>query len=141
MRVRLAGLITIPALLVASCSDDAPARTEAVSSFPSGGQGERVLEAYDQSGAFTTTITVPEGSREVAVRFDCVGSSGTIKVGLSASGVAEGPCSDDPDARGGMVVLSGDGSDLERTQEVTVVAPGEQKWSVAVDAGDSVTSD
>lgn len=130
------------ALVLSGCSDDAPARTEAVSSFPaSGGQGERVFEDYDQSGAFSTIISVPEGSREVAIRFDCVGSSGKIKVGLSESGVAEGSCSDDPASKGGVVVLSGDGSALAPTQELTVVAPGEQKWSVAVDAGESVTND
>lgn len=140
MRTYPVALMTL-ALVLSACSDDAPARSAAVSSFPASGEGERVFESYDQSGAFSTTITVPEGSREVAIRFDCAGSTGTIKVRIPEVGTAQGPCSDDRDSKGGLVVLSGDGSDLAPTHELTVVAPGEQKWSVAVDAGETVTND
>lgn len=147
--VRLMPLIRgglLAALLVASlaaCSGDEgsdPARTTARTSFEVNPQGERVFEAYRQTGTASKELTLPKGTMEVGVNLDCAGSQGTLEVELSTAGSAGVDCTTSSGRRGGIVNLAGDGSPLERKQTITITGPGDQEWSVAIDAVPAITT-
>lgn len=85
-------------------------------------------------------ITLPEGTRELAIRLDCAGGKGEVSAGLSVSGGGGAPCEASTPKKVGSVYLLGDGSLAKRKQTITVTAPPGQEWSVAIDAGTKFTS-
>ena len=134
----IAGLILVN---LSGCgSDEAPPRTTARTSFETSPYGERVFEDYRKTGTISQEVTLPKGSREVAVNMDCAGSQGRLKVDFATAGGAGIACTPKRTGRGGLVVLGGDGSLLDRRQTITITGPSDQQWSVAIDAGAKVTS-
>lgn len=129
-------------LSLAGCGSDAPPppRTSARASFEANSYGERVFEAYRQTGVTTQVVILPAGSRAVGITLDCAGAQGQLEVTLSTAGGASIDCSPTGKGRPGFVSLSGDGSLLKRKQKMAITGPNSQQWSVAVDAGARVTS-
>lgn len=120
---------------LASCGSDAPPpRTEARAGFDMRPHSERVFAAYRQTGDRTVEVTFPAGSRGVDVRLDCAGARGRVDVSMSDAGGASAQCRPTSAGRPGFVSLQGDGSLLRRDQTVTITGPGDQQWSVAIDA-------
>ena len=120
---------------VAGCSDEPGPRTTSRATLQASPYETRVFEAVQQTGDLTKTVTLPRGSRSVAIVLDCAGTTGELTVALTGVGAATSQCTPTVTGRGPLVVLSGDGTVLERRQTITVTAPGDQAWSAAVDAG------
>lgn len=144
MKMLKSVLVTAAVLVAAGgCGSDEPQppRVKARASFEANAQSERVFESYRQIGDYSGDVTLPEGSREVAVTLDCAGADGHLDVTFSTAGGAGVDCAATASGRPGLVALAGDGSPLDRHQTMRITGPKNQQWSVAVDAGANVTSD
>ena len=86
MRILPIAAVTLAGLTLCGCGSDPQ---EPTASFPL--DGTRLYESYRQTGETSRSITIPDGTRSVRIKMDCIGT-GEIKV-FVARGMGGVPCS------------------------------------------------
>lgn len=117
-------------IVLAACGTDAT-RTVPVSKFSQYADSTRVFESIDGVDGIEQLLSIPPGSRKIALHFDCRSSKGTVKLSTkTVDELAAGLCSEKSGEGRGVVANEVD----DEPVSVIVSVPAGGRWSVAVDA-------